>query len=317
MGSTNYDSASVTVIVPTTNRGGTFFQTMESVNMDRVGEVIVVDDSADDRIYQWCENHSVTYCDGPGVNLPMARNRGIREASTDIVTFIDDDVTLPPGFVDNVADAFNRFPDAVAIGGPALSKNVRSARNRCYRELMRVNSLTGTVHDDSYRWVPETPQQVGLLKGANMSFRRDVLEAIGGFDTRYKDSCQREETDVCVRIARHGDIMYDPLLQCHHEQVGNLKGDESHIYSRFYNHGYFVKKNFGSATFVLGLLSIVFRVCGNPDSFLQLGYRKFVLDEGINIVECVQSYIHGGLSYGQESADTRYEEAPLVSNSEE
>lgn len=292
-----YDSQSVTLAIVTMDRFKSTVETLLQLDLTAFGEVLVVDDSADDTLREWCADKPIRHCRGPGENLPAARNRAIAECDSPILAFVDDDVLLPTDFADRVAAAFDAYPEAVAVGGPVLSPAVEDARDLCYRERMTVDSRTGMVHDDSYRWVPDTPERVGLLKGANICFLHAPLERIGGFDTGYGGPSQREETDVVVRLERCGEVVYDPALLCFHKQTGGAGFGPDLIEWRFRNHGYFVRKNFGRLQFVLGFLSIFVRLCGNPDSLAQMLYRRVVLRQRFAIMACLRAYLQGGARY--------------------
>lgn len=288
-----YEAKSVTLAIVTKERFKPTVETLLQLDLNAFAEVIIVDDSTDDALRDWCADRPIKYCRGPSKNRQAARNSAIGECTSPILTFVDDDVLLPTNFADRVAEAFNNHPDAVAIGGPTLSPAVGSARNYCYKERMSINPWTGVIHDDSYRWIPDGPEQVGLLKGANMCFLRDALDRIGGFDTRYGGPAQREETDAIVRIAEFGEIVYHPTLQCLHKQTGSEFGPDL-IKWRFRNHGYFVRKNFGPLPFALGFVSLFVRLCGNPDSLAQMTYRRVVLRQRFSIVACLWAYWQGG-----------------------
>jgi len=297
-----------TLVIVTMDRFESLVETILQVEVDEFAEVLVIDDSEASDLRKWCATKRVTWMQGPGENIQAARNCALHRCSSEYISFVDDDVLLPTNFGSRVVDAFESHPDAVVVGGPTISNNVEEARNVCYREKMSINTYTGTVHDDSYRWVPEQPVQVDLLKGANMSFRTEALKEIGGFDTRFGGPAQREETDVMVRIRRLGDIVYDPSLHCFHKQRGSDaqstggEFNEEFITWRFRNHGYFVAKNFGTRTWILGLLSILVRVCGNPESLLQLVYRRTMLDQTFGVARCFVAY-REGLSRAKEAYD--------------
>ena len=295
-----YDGGSVTLAVATKDRLESVIETLLQLDLGAFGEVLVVDDSSDDEIRRWCADRPVSYRRGPGENLQAARNFAIEECDSPVLAFVDDDVLLPTDFADRIAAAFNAHPEAVAIGGPTLSSAVEDARDLCYRERMSVNPWTGTVHDDSYRWVPDAPRRVGLLKGANMCFLTSALERIGGFDPCYGGAAQREETDAVVRIGAYGEVVYDPALACFHKQTGGAEFGRDLIEWRFRNHGYFVRKNFGRLPFVLGFLSVFLRLCGNPDSLAQLAYRRVVLRQRFGVVDCLRAYIRGGRRFADE-----------------
>ncbi|MEF8824981.1 MAG: glycosyltransferase [Halapricum sp.] len=302
-GKRQYDGRSVTLAVVTMDRLESVVETLLQLDLGAFGEVFVVDDSAGDDVREWCADRPVSYRRGPGENRQAARNIAIEECTTELLAFVDDDVLLPTDFADRVAAVFDAHPEAIAVGGPTLSLAVEGARNFCYRERMSVSPLTGTVHDDSYRWVPDAPKRVGLLKGANMCFVRSALEDIGGFDTQYGGPAQREETDVVVRLRRDGTVVYDPDLACFHKQTGGAAFGSDFIEWRFRNHGYFVRKNFGRLPFVLGFLSVFVRLCGNPESLLQLGFRRVALRQRFAIGACLWAYLEGGRRYRDSQRD--------------
>ncbi|HEV2930340.1 MAG TPA: glycosyltransferase, partial [Propionibacteriaceae bacterium] len=81
----------------------------------------------------------------------------------------------------------------------------------------------GWVIGCSYRGQPTSVSRVRNLMGCNMSIRRSVLRAVGGFDTglgRTPDSplgC--EETELCIRAQAHfpqGRFLLEPRAVVHH-----------------------------------------------------------------------------------------------------
>lgn len=291
--SRNREPPTLSLAIVTMDRFKSTVETLFQVDLEAFDDVIIVDDSEDDQLKKWCKSQSITYYRGPGENMQAARNMAIEKCDTEIISFVDDDVLLPTDFAERVKNTFRRHPGIVAAGGPPLSSSPSRARDLCYRGRMTVGRFTGTVYDDSYRWVPKEATSVELLKGANMSFQQEPLKAIGGFDEKYGGSSQREDTDVTVRIGRHGRIIYEPSLLCFHKQTGETGFDQNQLEWRFRNHGYFVKKNFGHTAAVLGFIFIFFRICGNPDSLAQLLFRKFVMTQSISIINCLQAYFEG------------------------
>ena len=291
--SSGRNEPTVTLAIVTMDRFELTVETLLQVDLTAFEEVIIVDDSTDTRLEKWCRDEPITYYRGPGINMQAARNVAIERCETDVIAFVDDDVLLPSDFADRLRTAYERNPHAAAIGGPPLSSAPSRARDLCYRERMAVSRFTGTVYDDSYRWVPEAPTSVGLLKGANMSFRRCALEEIGGFDLRYGGASQLEETDVCVRIKAHGELVLDPSLLCFHKQIGGSGFNQEMMEWRFRNHRYFIEKNYGLPIVYLAFISLFIRPCGNPDSILQLLFRKLLLSQQISIIGCLRAYSEG------------------------
>jgi glycosyltransferase involved in cell wall biosynthesis len=132
--------------------------------------------------------------------LSDARNTGVRVATGDVVGFLDDDAAAAPDWVEQMLRAYGTG-DALGVGGwvrPAW----RAPRPGWFPEEFLW------VVGCSYRGLPGTTAPVRNPIGANMSFRRDVLTDIGGFDTDIgrlgADAAGCEETELSIRAAeRH------------------------------------------------------------------------------------------------------------------
>ncbi len=55
-------------------------------------------------------------------SLNAARNTGLRESGAPLVAFVDDDVLVPPGWLDALVEGAERHPDAEAFGGPIRAR---------------------------------------------------------------------------------------------------------------------------------------------------------------------------------------------------
>ena len=135
-------------------------------------EVIVADSASDDdSVARTAEQHGVRVvrCDRPGASL--ARNAGWRAAERDVVAFIDDDVIVTPGWLDELVAAFG---DGV---GFATGRTEVPDGTPLEHEPVSVSV-----------WEPPTVIRRGQrgVYGAsnNLAVPRDVLERVGGFDER-------------------------------------------------------------------------------------------------------------------------------------
>ena len=143
--------------------------------------------------------HVVENSRRPG--LGGARNSGISASSAPVVAFLDDDAVASPGWLSLLVEPYSD-PDVAGVGGRAepLWEGERPPW---------FPSEFDWVVGCSYRGMPDTAQSVRNLMGCNMSYRRDVLSALGGFRLGY--GC--DETELCIRLRQrwpHRAVVFVP-----------------------------------------------------------------------------------------------------------
>lgn len=290
------NSTTVGLAIVTMDRFEDTVETLLQIDLGKFEQVILVDDSSGSELETWREDRDeISYQRGPQENMQAARNQAIDSLSTDVITFVDDDVYCPADFADRVRSRFEESDDLVAAGGPCPSVVGQPDYGVCDFPTLSITK-GGTIYGDASTLIPEDAIYVDTLKGANMSFCRETLREIGGFDTEYGGHSQREETDVFARIGKYGKISYDPDLLCYHKEKGDEFTPELFTW-RFRNHGRFVRKNFGLSASVLSFFSIFLRLCGSPESIYQLVFEKYVQNRPVPIARCLSSYIKGVLDY--------------------
>jgi glycosyltransferase involved in cell wall biosynthesis len=104
------------------------------------------------------------------IGLGRARNAGWRAARGALLAFVDDDCYLTETYIDDLLEVFRANPDVGFVAGRT--------------SLFDSGDLALTFDDcarareyEPYRFVP-----AGSLHGANLTFRREVLGLIGGFN---------------------------------------------------------------------------------------------------------------------------------------
>jgi glycosyltransferase involved in cell wall biosynthesis len=148
----------------------------------------------------------VVRADRPG--LSVARNHGLAASSNPVVLFTDDDCRADEGWVARCASSFGDD---------------------------RLGFLTGAVRVDRQTRLPlsvsgaETTPEADAAEhghGANMSFRRAALDAVGGFDEALGAGGPlraAEDKDIFWRLARAGwQGTFDPLASVTHVQWRNM-----------------------------------------------------------------------------------------------
>jgi glycosyltransferase involved in cell wall biosynthesis len=192
----------VTVVVPTRGRAAYLEVTLDSLCRQRsraAHELLVVDDGATDATPDVAERFGVRLIrHGERRSLNAARNSGIREARADVIAFVDDDVFVPPGWLDALVEGVERHPEAEAFGGPIRPRFEGQAPRGCGREDPPITTLDLGPDD----------VEATMVWGANFAVRRSAIERIGRFDESL-DRAHGDEEDWLLRLrAAGGQIVY-------------------------------------------------------------------------------------------------------------
>ena len=160
--------------------------------------------------------------------LAGARNSGAAATSAQIVAFLDDDARADHDWLEQLLLAYER-PEVLGAGG-SIRPDWQAPRPGWFPE-----EFLWTV-GCSYRGLPATPAPVRNMIGANMSVRRSVMDALGGFR---EELGRVEETDFCIRgLERFPDgvWMYWPAAGVAHS-VSPARTSWSYFRARCFNEG--------------------------------------------------------------------------------
>jgi GT2 family glycosyltransferase len=139
--------------------------------------------------------------------LGGARNTGLATSTGAIVAFVDDDAIPEPDWLEHLLEGYD---DARVAGvGGAIEPRWEPRRPSWFPT--EFDWVVGC----SYTGLPTAASFVRNLIGCNMSFRREVLEQVGGFRLGY--GC--DETELCIRIAQRDPearFLYQPAARVHH-----------------------------------------------------------------------------------------------------
>lgn len=206
----------VSLIICTRNRGTQLKRCLSAVAeiaYAKPWELILVDNgSTDDTqevIAAFAEGASfeVRYLHEPSRGLARARNTGLAAATSDLVAFTDDDCYPAPDFLDAVEKAFED-PEIGYVGG----------RIRLFDPDDYPITILESLEPLEFR--PGEFLRSGAVQGANMSFRRALLLAIGGFDPRFGSGAAFpcEDIDAVGRasLAGWGGVYAPDVVVFHH-----------------------------------------------------------------------------------------------------
>ncbi len=158
----------------------------------RAHETIVVDDGSDDGTAALVSIRfpDVMLISIPPSGLSAARNIGAARATGDILAFTDDDCEPDAEWLLRLSTAF-QDPTIAAAGGPNLPPISRTASEAVIRAAPGAPSHV--LLDDT------TAEH---LPGCNIALRRDVFQAIGGFDPVFRTA--GDDVDFCWRLSDAG-----------------------------------------------------------------------------------------------------------------
>lgn len=145
------------------------------------------------------------------LGLGAARNTGIAACNAPIVAFTDDDCLPVPAWGELLLSAYAQ-PQVAGAGGPVVVSNKDGFLSRYYESNEPVRPLEADLGRSTswmYRlwlYVKRNVSAVDYvhereaysLVGANFSFCRDVLDALGGFDAGIRFG--GEDEDLCRRL---------------------------------------------------------------------------------------------------------------------
>jgi GT2 family glycosyltransferase len=187
--------------------------------------VLVVDNaSTDPRLREVCLARAwVRYVREPLVGLDFARNRALREATGEVVAYLDDDVVVDRDWLWALRRAWAENPDAGCVTGLVLPMALdseaqvlferRGGFRRGFRPIRYGPDRFGEAH------YPFGSGRFGA--GANMSLRRRLVLDLGGFDEALDTGRPLPgggDLDIFFRVLRAGAVLvYDPQVAVHHE----------------------------------------------------------------------------------------------------
>lgn len=177
-------SSEVTVVIPTLGRSRFLGKAIESALADGPAEVVVVSDGAGDLTVPGAR---VIQAERAGRSA--ARNRGVAEAGTEFVAFLDDDDLVVPGRFTRQAEALGDAP--LTFGRVTVTAGDGSPRAD-WNSLLERRFPSGPVGPAEL-----LSNQTPIYTSATLVRRSAFLEA-GGYDPAFD---AYEDLDLYLRLA--------------------------------------------------------------------------------------------------------------------
>jgi len=217
---------SVAVVVATRHRSDLLDRCLCAVHDQSVSPsvVIVIDNSAGDEATRAVVRaRGASYVAEPRRGVSRARNLGAREATSDVVAFLDDDAVPNNGWLAALLLEFSD-PHVAAVTGRVLALDIAEGESCSPRGTGRPTVVFGgptkLVFDRTTADWFERANFGGVGHGANFAIRRNVFASWDGFDERLGLGTRvvgAEEHHAFFRLIDRGlRVVYTPAASVHH-----------------------------------------------------------------------------------------------------
>jgi glycosyltransferase involved in cell wall biosynthesis len=168
--------------------------------------------------------------------LSSARNIGVKQARGEIIAFIDDDALASSDWLGEMVKVYSDNDNTIGVTGPINPLWEDESMDWCPKEYYWLFACT-------YK-VGSKPHPVRNGYGANMSFRKNVLDKYGAFQTSlgsqgdYKPTTA-EETEMSCKLASltGNNIIYHPDVVVNHK-VRRYRLNLKYIWERSQREGF-------------------------------------------------------------------------------
>ena len=194
---------SFSIVIPTHNRSALVAVLLQTLSIARAGftgavEVFVIDSSEGDEattIQELCVKWGASYLRCTN-NVCKKRNIGIQKASGEYVFFTDSDCEVPPDILNQHAQTYESAGEDV--GGVLGLTTITGDLTPIWRTLELDSSFTAAF--SFARWLKYAPWGTCT----NISFRKEVLLQVGGFDENWPLAVYGEDVDLGLRVNEAG-----------------------------------------------------------------------------------------------------------------
>jgi len=224
------------IIIPTCNRADQLFRCLNSlVALDFACvdyEIIVIDNGSKDNTNEVVSGyvnehpkHIIRYFYDNIPGLLTGRHRGAKEAKSEILVFVDDDIHADKGWLTAIVDTFNRFPDVHLVGGKCLPKYETEPPTWLKYFWYSLPDGAKVLGDLSLCDFGEIEKEVHptWVFGLNFSIRKKSLYELGGFhpdciSPLFQHFQGDGETGLSLKALKNGfKSFYNPKVLVYHE----------------------------------------------------------------------------------------------------
>jgi GT2 family glycosyltransferase len=226
----------ISLIIPTLRRPEHLARCLASVGRQKLKptEILVGiradDDSNDEVIRGFQDQLPVRKVEARGVGVVGSMNSCLREARGDYIALLDDDIELPPNWIERMVGHIRGDPNVFASGGRDMLQDHPEMRRTepVTEDVGRFHwfgRITGNHHRGGGR-----ARKVDILRGSNFMLRGDFLRQVG-FETELRGKGAQVNWELALALQarqRGARFVYDPEVQIIHHVGPRFDDDTSH-----------------------------------------------------------------------------------------
>jgi len=210
----NNSDVTISVIVPAYNSEKTIEKTLLSLEKQSQApdEIIVIDDASTDKTPEIAQKYFRLIRLPRNMGPARARNIGIKEASGEVIAFIDADCEATSGWVEAIKKRFSNNPGVQVIMG-----NLKIPSSTFLGDSISALGFPGggSVGFDKM-WKVDENGFTDHITSANFAARKDVFEKYGMFDEGFPLPGS-EDPELSFRLTKLGvPILYCPEILVYH-----------------------------------------------------------------------------------------------------
>lgn len=213
---------SVSVVIPLYNKKPYIARTLRSVLNQSYPpeEIIVVDDGSKDGgdgVVEGFADERIRLIRQPNSGVSVARNRGVYEAESDWIAFLDADDEWNEHFLAECVSAASEWDSVVAVftnyhRGDATSPD------------LEASGQGSILLPDYFRFALRNRGRG--MTSSSVLIRRDILLKIGGFP---ETLTREEDIDTWTRLAWAGPVAYVPHVLSHYYDMPGTVSKAPHL----------------------------------------------------------------------------------------
>lgn len=225
-------NARVSIVIPTKDNADLLracIQSIESKTSHKAYEILIVDnDSRDPRATDYLATlpHPVIRSLEP-FNFSRLNNFAASRATGDYLVFLNNDTeVITPDWLTAMLE-FCQQPDIGAVGAKLLFPDGRIQHAGVTLGLgggVAGHPLTGFPRETGHYFsIGNSIRNCSAVTGACMMTRREVFEAVGGFDESFPVAYN--DVDFCLRVRKRGfRIVWTPYAELYHHESSSWDG---------------------------------------------------------------------------------------------